>query len=216
MDKKTALKFAIGLGVVAGIALTANQTVKIYKKKTQISDSMFASAARQLGVDEAFLRALAEKEGGGHGFYINSEPVVRMENHVLNRYYASKGKTFDATGAYGTNKTGINEWYRFKKAYDIDPQAAIYSTSFGAFQVMGFNALDLGYTSLTDFFKKMSNSADDQFDAMVRFIKKKNLVPYIKNRDYIGFALKYNGSASYAQGSNGLAALHSKWIKALS
>lgn len=216
MDKKTALKFAIGLGIVAGIALTASQGVKVIKKKTQISDSMFASAAKQLGVDEAFLRALAEKEGGGKGFYINSEPVVRMENHVLNRYYASKGKSFDATAKYGVNQTGINEWYRFKKAFDADPLAAIYSTSFGAFQVMGFNAISLGYPSLIDFFNKMSNSADDQFDAMIRFIKKNNLVPYIKNRDYIGFALKYNGSASYAQGSNGLAALHSKWIKALS
>lgn len=215
MDKKIALKFAIGLGIVAGIALTASKGVQVYKKKTQISDSMFKSAAKRLGVDEAFLRALAEKEGAGNGFYANAEPIVRMENHILNRYYASKGKSFDAASVYGSNKTGISEWYRFKKAFDNDPLAAIYSTSFGAFQVMGFNALDLGYPSLMDFYNKMSTSADDQFEAMVRFIQKKNLVQYIKNRDYVNFALKYNGSAAYAQGSNGLAALHSKWLKAL-
>jgi hypothetical protein len=213
MDKKTAIKFAIGMGIAAGLALTLDSGVKYYKKKTEISDSMFAQAASKLGVDQAFLRALAEKEGAGQGFYINGEPKVRMENKVMDKYYSSKGVPFDAASTYGPNKAGIQEWYRFSNALSKDRQAAIYSTSFGAFQIMGFNALDLGYKSYEEFFQKMSSSADDQFDAMVRFIQKKNLVPYIKAKDYVGFALKYNGSASYALGPDGLQALHTKWIQ---
>lgn len=214
MNRREFVYFAIGLGVVAGIAMSIKVGKTVYDK-TIITDAMFRDSAAKLGVDEAFLRAIAEKEGGGNGFYITGKPVVRMENHILDRYYASKGKTFNAAAKYGSNKVGAAEYDRFMKAYEDNPEAAIYSTSFGAFQIMGFNALPLGYPSYSDFYRKMSGSANDQFDAMIRFIQKNNLIQYIKSRDYSSFAKKYNGSVTYAQGSNGLAALHEKWIKKL-
>jgi len=205
------IRIAMGLGILAGALLSIKVGREVYVK-TVISDKMFSDSAKLLGIDEAFLRAIAEKEGGGKGFYINGKPIVRLENHILEKYYLSKGKTIDADKLYGSNKSGMSEYSRFVRAYNDDPEAAIYATSFGAFQVMGFNAIPIGYKSLYEFYNKMHQSADNQFEAVVRFIKKNNLTPYIKNRDYNGFAKKYNGSVSYAQGPNGIAALHKKWL----
>ncbi len=219
LKEDSKIKLLIIAGAIVGVAAAS---IVVYRKvkaknKLTISDSMFREAAKDLGVDEAFLRAIAEKEGGSKGFYPDTgKPVVRMENHILDRYYKGKGITFDADSVYGYNKTGSAEYNRFEKALSDNRTAAIYSTSFGAFQIMGFNALPIGYKSYEEFFNKMSTNADDQFDAMVRFIKYKNLTPLIKARNYTGFAKVYNGSTAYAQGPNGLEALHQKWISKLS
>lgn len=214
MTESTKINILIAAGALIGVVIAMREGKKVYDKLT-ISDKMFKDSAKSLGVDEAFLRAIAEKEGGSKGFYLNGKPVVRMENHILEKYFNGMGKSFDADAKYGPNKVGSAEYDRFAAALKDNRNAAIYSTSFGAFQVMGFNAIPIGYKSLEEFFQKMSTSADDQFDAMVRFIKYKNLVPLIKARNYAGFAKVYNGSIAYAQGSNGLEALHQKWINKL-
>lgn len=153
---------------------------------------MYSIKAKELGVEEAALRAVAEVESGNNGFYPNTKlPIVRMENHVLPRYHrlyniASKG--------FGLNKVGVAEYNRFLEAFKYNSDSAIQSTSFGQFQIMGFNWKDLGYKSPQDFYTQMSKDAVAQFDGFVRFIVKNNLVQYLKSKEWAKFAYRYNGS----------------------
>lgn len=217
MTQDNTIKWLIITGASLGVLIALYKTGKKVYNKITISDDMFKRSAAELGVDESFLRALAEKEGNGKGFYLTTgKPIVRMENHILDRYYNGIGKSFNAAAKYGPNRSGSGEYDRFSTALADNRSAAIYSTSFGPFQIMGFNAIPIGYKSLEEFFQKMSTNADDQFEAMIRFIKYKKLVPLIKARNYNAFAKIYNGSTAYAQGPNGLEALHAKWLKKLS
>lgn len=170
---------------------------KIGKKKNKdmISDQAFKDTARKLGVEEATIRAVAKIEGGSKAFYTDTNfPIVRMENHIIKRYCDNNKLQCPD---FGKNQTGINEWYRFKKAYDWNKKAAIYSTSFGMFQIMGFNYAYVGWPSLESFYASMSESADEQLKAFVNFVIKKKLVTALKNHDWKAFAKGYNGATYY-------------------
>jgi len=161
-----------------------------------ISEKAYQDAARKLNVDTAAIKAVAKIEGGSKAFYPETDfPIVRMENHILRRYCSKNGLTCPD---FGANSYGIGEWNRFKKAYDWNKDAAIYSTSFGMFQVMGFNYKKLGYKSLQSFYNLMSENVDNQFDAFMRFIETNNLAQYLRTKNWAKFAYYYNGR-TYAQ-----------------
>ena len=179
-----------------------------------VSPSMFALKAKELGVEEAALRAVAEVESNNNGFYTNTKfPIVRLENHVLPRYQ----KTYNIPNkAFGSNKVGVAEYNRFLEAYRYNADSAINATSFGQFQIMGFHWKNLGYKSPQDFYTQMSKDATAQFDAFIRFISKNNLVQYLKSKDWAKFAYRYNG-AGYRNNSydTKLEASYKKWKEQL-
>ena len=184
-------------GVVGGLIVDRIRKVGVTSKnKMAISEKAYIDAAKRLNVDTAAVKAVAKIEGGSKAFYPETNfPIVRMENHILRRYCSKNGLSCPD---FGANSYGIGEWNRFKKAYDWNKDAAIYSTSFGLFQIMGFNHKSCGYNSLQSFYNAMSESADKQFDAFVSFIQKNNLAQYIQSKNWAGFAYRYNG-AGYAQ-----------------
>lgn len=183
-------------GVVGGLIVDRVRKKGTNKNKMAISEKAYQDAARKLNVDTAAIKAVAKIEGGSKAFYPETDfPIVRMENHILRRYCSKNGLTCPD---FGSNSYGIGEWNRFKKAYEWNKDAAIYSTSFGLFQIMGFNYKSCGYNSLQSFYNAMSQSADKQFDAFVNFIQKNNLAQYIQSKNWAGFAYRYNGPA-YAQ-----------------
>jgi hypothetical protein len=87
------------------------------------------AAANKFGVPPAVLAAVAATESGGGG----NPSAIRFETHVFERYTR---KTVN-----GSNKAS------FLEAYKIDPDAAVKSTSFGIYQIMGFNLVGKGWTA---------------------------------------------------------------------
>jgi hypothetical protein len=184
------LKFGL---ISATSAILIAIIAKAGKRITQGSTSnMFSKAAKELGVEEAALRAVAQIESGNRGFYTNTKkPIVRLENHVLVRYQQKYNVPLKS---FGANRTGIAEYNRFLEAYNYNRDSAIESTSFGEFQIMGFHWKSLGYKSPQDFFQKMSKDTASQFDAFVRFLVQNNLVQYLKTKNWASFAYRYNGA----------------------
>jgi hypothetical protein len=106
-------------------------------------------------------------------------------------------------------RVGAGEYERLKEAKTIDPKAAIYSTSWGLFQILGenleHNIKGRKYKSHEEFEARQHESECYHFLDFLEFIKNKkvrgkSLVEYISennagNYDWEAFAFGYNGSA---------------------
>ena len=78
----------------------------------------------------------------------------------------------------------------------LDHDAALKSTSFGAFQVLGENHADCGYPKVDDFVNLMKSGMAGQLEAFVLFCKMKpGLVPALERQDFTDIGVKYNGGA---------------------
>jgi hypothetical protein len=84
------------------------------------------------------------------------------------------------------------QYDRLRRARAINVDAANASASWGAFQVMGYHALDLGWPSIGQFVLDMQE-LPGQVKAFTQFIKKNGLIPALQKRDWTTFALGYNG-----------------------
>jgi len=162
------------------------------------------AAAEMLGVPVAAVMAVNEVESLGEGF-LNGNPIVLFERHVMHRRLNDAGKDAAALAARypdlvnpkrGGYKGGAQEWYRLNLARQIDPAIANESASWGAFQIMGYHWSALGYESIDDFVSAMSRNEAAQLDAFVRFILADDgLHKALKGRKWADFAKGYNGPA---------------------
>lgn len=72
-------------------------------------------------------------------------------------------------------------------------ETAFASASWGAFQLMGFNHRACGFATANDFAQSMCRSAANQLDAFLEFCKSIGAARYLANKDWAGFANRYNG-----------------------
>lgn len=172
----------------------------------------FVSVADLLGIEVAVLKAVQQVETGGRGgFLVAGKPAILFEGHIFWRELKRRGmnpENFIADNedilypkwAKGYYKGGMREYVRLEKARKIHKEAADASTSWGMFQIMGFNYAACGYDSVGAMVNAMCISEDKQLEAFARFIQKLELIPYLKVKDWKGFARKYN-RAGYAKNS---------------
>lgn len=171
-------------------------------------------ASEALGCRLAAIKAVAEVESAGNGFMQPGIPKVLYERHWMYRFLTNEkyrqqygvsppanprmfSNTLLVSKQPGGYKGGTFEWKRFQAAAkEIDKNAAICSTSFGRFQLMGFHWKRLGYGSPVEFFNAMCESESKQLEAFVRFITSdKKLHNALKQQSWTEFAKIYNGPA---------------------
>lgn len=105
-----------------------------------------------------------------------------------------KKKNQLATSNYYPPDSNTN-YVRLSKAYLLDKSAALKSASWGMFQIMGFNYETCGYKSVEEFVNAMATSEKEQVTAFASFIKaNKKLSKAIKEKDWLTFAVNYNGA----------------------
>lgn len=161
----------------------------------------FAAAAEIIGCSEAAIRAVFAVEAGGRFFNADGSLVSRFEPHHFPR---------DLWGEVGFNPGTERPWRAslrlsdrkrramFARATDLDPEAAADATSWGAPQIMGFNAEWAGYDSALDMVAAMRRSADEQVLAFARFIVASDLDGHLRSHDWLAFAAGYNGTGQAA------------------
>ncbi|EGX3499394.1 N-acetylmuramidase family protein [Salmonella enterica] len=93
---------------------------------------------------------------------------------------------------------GEKEHARLETAMSFHREAALYSTSCGAFQIMGFNFALCGFHSVEDFVAAQSRGNHGQLEAFCQFMATNNLNFYLQNKDWVSFAKRYHGPG-YAQ-----------------
>lgn len=152
----------------------------------KLNDRQIWDIAKKSGIEFAMLKAFIQVESGGKGFADNGKLIIQFEPHWFQRYTGNR----IANGVEGQTK----EWEAFNKAFGIDKDAAMMSTSIGLMQVMGFHYKSLGFKTVGDMWDFAKISEANQVELAVRFIKKnKALYNAILALNYDKIAYYYNG-----------------------
>jgi RHS repeat-associated protein len=159
--------------------------------------------ASKLGIDPAVAQAVATVESSGDGFYKNGDVKVRFEGHKFKKYLKINGHDLaklaennsDIIYSYEEGKKKKHGPDQLSRAESIDKESAMLSTSYGAFQIMGFNYEACGYKNVTDFVNDQS-SYEGQVNAFLNFVSNNpTLLKALKDKDFTTFAKYYNGSS---------------------
>lgn len=161
-----------------------------------LSENDYINAAKELGCEVAAIKAVADVESHGSGFFASGEPKILFERHRFYKYTNGKYAVSNpdicnkVRGGYGKES---EQHVKLQRASTLYREAALMSCSWGKFQVMGDNWQKLGYKSLQEFINKMYESESGHLDAFVRYIKNFGLLSYIRAKNWAKFALLYNG-----------------------
>ncbi|UJF20501.1 N-acetylmuramidase family protein [Shewanella sp. OMA3-2] len=164
-----------------------------------LSESDYLDIANQLGCKVAAIKAVADVESSGDAFFSNGKPKILYEAHIFSRltnhkYDSSHPAVSSRTWNRSLYTGGSQEYARLEIAMSLDTSEALKSTSWGRFQIMGFNYSESGFTSVEAFVKAMFSSERKQLDAFVSFVKNKGLEKFLITLDWASFAKGYNGS----------------------
>ena len=160
-------------------------------KARPMSPDAFANAAAQLGCEVAAIQAIAEVESAGGGFRSDGSLERRFEPHHM------PGATMNWRASMALSWAERERL--FAEAVRRDPEAALRATSFGRFQIMGFNATAAGFLSATEMVRKMADSEDAQVEGFVRLLQSWGLTGAVRAHDWTAFARRYNGSGQVAE-----------------
>ena len=177
-----------------------------------LSEQDLIDFAGKYDLELAAVKAVNEVESNGKGFLLDGRPRILFEGHIFWKELVKRGvnpddftndRTKNVLYKSWTKKHyegGKQEYDRLEKAAgmsDLDEvhDAAYASASYGAFQIMGFNAKSIGYPSIDSFVSLMYTHEKAHLDAFGRFCKVNNLIRHLKSKDWAAFARGYNGTA---------------------
>lgn len=168
----------------------------------EIGNAAWLALAKQLDIEVATLRAVAEVESNGAGFLPppSERPKVLFEGHVFHRLTQGRYDAAHPNLSYRvwdrTQYSGSldGEWARLDAACALDRSAALQSASWGMFQIMGFNYAACGCADVDAFVAAQSAGAESQLALFARFVARAPFVAALRARDWAGFARAYNGS----------------------
>jgi hypothetical protein len=167
-----------------------------------LTDANFTSVATTLGCETAAIRAVAEVEARGDGFFSSGRPKILFEAHQFSKRTAHKyDRLHPGISSPVWNKAlyagGEAEYDRLLRAMLLNRDAALASASWGRFQIMGFNHAAAGHATLAAFITAMFESDLAHLEAFAAFVKSSKLDDALKKKDWARFARGYNG-AEYA------------------
>lgn len=164
--------------------------------KEKLTNADFCRAAKRLKCEVAAIKAVAQVESAGSGFYSDGFPVILFERHLFRgftqgRYSAQYPELSGKAGNYGAG--GANQRRKFNLAFALNPDAAMKACSWGKFQILGSNHKVCGYATVGDFVDAMKESEGKQLDAFVSFVIGNRLDGHLRNLNWAAFASGYNG-----------------------
>ena len=111
--------------------------------------------------------------------------IIRFEPAVFHRK-TGQSSAYSRGGQH-------REWQNLTQAYEVDPEAALWSTSYGLPQLMGFNWQVTRHDSLTAMVLAFQDSCVEQVAGFFSFVEQNGLVRFIKNTAWREFTRRYNG-----------------------
>ena len=174
--------------------------ITILRPPKALTDSDYRAVAQSIGCAVAAVRAVAEVEAAGSGFFSDGRPKILFEAQWFSaftdsRYDDSNPSISSPVWDRSLYIGGVGEWDRLYQAVMLNRDAALKSASWGLGQIMGFNHPAAGYKDAESFVRDMHLSEGRQLQAMFNFIKSNQLDRFLVNRDWAGFAVRYNGES---------------------
>lgn len=180
----------------------------------------FQSAAKRLACTVAQIRAVDEVESGGGWFTDMRADILDLDGpggfidgtfmpkilFEARPFSKATGGKYDASHPNISSPTwnralyvgGQGEYQRLYAAMQLDRAAALESTSWGRYQIMGFNHELAGYPDVEEFVEAMKHSESLQLNAFCDFIIHSNMAAKLRKIsdnpvDCRPFAGAYNG-----------------------
>lgn len=178
------------------------------EQNKNITDIDIINVANTNSIEPALIKAISVVESNGSGFLPSGRCKILFEGHIFWKQlvinginpntYAFQNKDilyelWDRKKYIG----GEGEYARLDKAKKIYNDCAIKSTSYGMFQIMGFNHKLCGYVDVKEFEISMQQSEVNHLRAVIKFLEKTNILPLLKAKNWIEFSKKYNGIKYY-------------------
>lgn len=169
-----------------------------------LTEADIARAADSLAVDPAAIHAVIEVESPRGGFLPDGRVVILFERHVFWQQLIASGIDPAATGLPGDILSqqrggyvgGSAEYIRLARAQAVASEPAMASCSWGRFQIMGYHAQALGYTSASALATAFGTGEGAQLDAFVQFVGRDDaLLKALRGKKWTAFAKIYNGPA---------------------
>ena len=161
--------------------------------------SDYELVANELKCELDALRAIAMCESRGGGFLPDGRPKILFEAH----HFAKKtdhqyNDAFPDISSRSWNRklysTATGEYKRLAKAMALDRSAALQSTSWGTFQLMGFNHVECGFgNSVEAMIKAMFQDEVQHLKAFKTFLVTRSIVAPLIKKDWHRVAFLYNG-----------------------
>lgn len=154
----------------------------------RLSDDDISAAAAKLGVSDKKIRAVREVETKRDLFDSLGRPSILYERHVFARNTKPEGR-FNASHPALSAKTGYGPggYGKYSAQYDklasacaLDPDAAFQACSWGAFQVLGENAVPIGYVSPLAMALALTTGEAAHLEAFIRFVQTNKLVEKLR------------------------------------
>ena len=181
----------------ADAAITQRTTLPI-GGGVRMVEADYERAARTLECEVAAIKAVALVESAGDGFLPSGRPKILFEAHVFSRFTQHRyDRAFPDISSAAWNRGlyagGEKEYDRLLKSMLVDRASALSSTSWGRFQIMGFNHQAAGVATLEAFITAMFSSEGAHLDAVVAFLQSTRLDTALRSKDWAQFAAGYNG-----------------------
>lgn len=164
----------------------------------------FVDDAAKIGCEVEAVMAVARVESRGAGFDPEGFPITLFEGHWFHRYTNGKFAAQYPTLSYPKwtkqfyGKSWKEEKDRLNQAIQLDRTSALLSSSWGMFQIMGFNFSKCGYKTVQQFVSAMCKSEDSQLSIFTDYVINAGLADELRDKRWADFARLYNGP-EYAQ-----------------
>ena len=159
----------------------------------------YIRAATLLNCEPAAIKAVVAVESAGGGYNADGSIKILFEGHWFHRYTKGKFAQSDpdlcypkwTTKFYGKNY--VEENARLARAEKLDQHAAWLSSSWGLFQIMGFNHTLVGFKTVEEYVTAVKSSETAQLEAFCRYVQHSGLADELRDRRWADFARLYNG-----------------------
>lgn len=160
-----------------------------------LTERDFRLAAERIGCDVPAIKAVWEVEAAGQHFLADGSVIRRFEPHHFPRgHWGAIGFSVRAGEAPWRASLRLSSEAMLLRAAALDLGAAIWASSWGAPQIMGFNHRDAGFATPQQMVEHMAQSAANQLGAFVQLIEGWGIAGALRGHDWRTFAARYNGS----------------------
>ncbi len=199
-----------GYGVAFGPRSKAALLAKFTNRAAPaITETDFIAFASRMNVPVGHVKGVRKVEAPQGSFNDQGRPTILYERHVGYRNLEPDDKASAAATApglffpkgYGKGGYGAYsvQYDKLAAACAIDPHAAFAACSWGAFQVLGENAVNMGYVGPFDMALSLVESEAAHLETLRRFIVMKGLEDELRAcrpndpDSCIPFVRRYNG-----------------------
>ena len=204
---------------LAGLRGLQREMARIYNLRGQF----ILERANDLGISTHAAAGIMKAESGGATFSETTDKtIIRFENHVFwdrwghtntaqfrdhfrfaqppdKRWHGHEFRdaTTDPWRTFHGNQEA--EWEAITLAARLAGEATAFDcASWGAGQIMGFNAGRVGFASSVELARSYNASERSQISGIFEFIRANHLETAIRTDDYLTLATRYNGSGQAA------------------